>query len=228
MKAQKPILMLTLAACLTGTGCVTYKPSELWRQGNVQKAAKQFTAQADKKSKGKDSVIWRLEQGAALRAAGQHQESITAFDAAEEKINWHDEQAKTSISQEAAALFSNQANLPYEGRDYDKVMLNAYKALNYLALGNQDRARVELVRAYQRQQDAVENNKRRLRRPRRQPSSSSRSLRRNGLQLIWPNRRRTIPASSSGWIASTAISMFSSHTPTTLIPSSFIWTRCFS
>ena len=41
-------------------------------------------------------------------------------------------------------------------------MLNTYKALNYLQLGEPDKARVELIRAYQRQQDAVEDNKKRI------------------------------------------------------------------
>jgi hypothetical protein len=41
-------------------------------------------------------------------------------------------------------------------------MLNTYRALNYLALGDPDKARPEIIRAYQRQQDAVEANKRRI------------------------------------------------------------------
>ena len=135
---------------------------ESWRQGNVQEAAKQFTAKAQKNKNNKDTIVWRLEQGAALRAAGQYQESIAAFDAAEERINSYDDKAKTSISHETAALLSNQANLPYRGRDYDKVMLNAYKALNFLQLGDPNKARNEFIRGAQRQQDAEENNKRRI------------------------------------------------------------------
>jgi hypothetical protein len=41
-------------------------------------------------------------------------------------------------------------------------MLHTYKALNYLALGQPDRARPELIRAYQCQQDAVAENRRRI------------------------------------------------------------------
>ncbi len=46
-------------------------------------------------------------------------------------------------------------------------MLNAYKALDYLQLGEPDKARVELIRASQRQQDAEENNKRPSKKQRR-------------------------------------------------------------
>ena len=95
---------LAAGMILLATGCRTYTQqgkdfTKNWREGNVQEAAKQFTAKAEKKKiSKKDDVIWRLEQGTALRAAGQYRESIAAFDAAEEKINEYDEQAKVSVS----------------------------------------------------------------------------------------------------------------------------------
>lgn len=154
-------VLLTLSA-----GCKTYEAQsralrQAWDNSDPQTAAKEAGRFA-KRPKHNDFVIWRLEQGAALRAAGQYEESNHAFDLAEDKVNWHEGQAKVSLGREAAALLSNQAALPYDGRDYDKIMLNAYKALNYLQIGDDDRARVELIRAYQRQQDAVEENKRRI------------------------------------------------------------------
>jgi hypothetical protein len=162
-KQNGKLFVLAAGLAILVTGCQTYKPPmESWRSGDVTNAVKQFTAKAEKNKSDKDTVIWRLEQGTVLRAAGQYQEGNAAFDAAEEKINEYDEKAKVNVGQETAALLSNQANLPYEGRDYDKVMLNAYKALNYIQLGEPDKARVELIRASQRQQDAEENNKRRI------------------------------------------------------------------
>lgn len=65
-----------------------------------------------------------------------------------------------SVSREAGAAVSNQDNLPYRGRSYDKIMLNTYKALNYWQIHEHNKTRVEIFRAYQRQQDAVEENKR--------------------------------------------------------------------
>ena len=161
------LLGLATGVVIFASGCQTYTQqskdfNQSWRQGNAPEAAKQLTIKAEKNKDNKDTVIWRLEQGTALRAAGQYRESIAAFDAAEEKINEYDKQAKVSVSKETGALLSNQANLRYEGRDYDKVMLNAYKALNYLQLGEPDKARNEFIRASQRQQDAEENNKRRI------------------------------------------------------------------
>lgn len=88
--------------------------------------------------------------------------SIAAFNAAEERINDYEQKAKISVGNEAGAIMTNQANLPYKGRAYDKVMLNTYKALNYLQLGDSDAARVELNRALQRQRDAVDANAQRI------------------------------------------------------------------
>lgn len=84
--------------------------------------------------------------------------SIDALDQAEERVNYWEEQAKVKVGSEAFAIVTNQANIPYRGRAYDKVLLNTYKALNYLQIGQPDAARVELNRALQRQRDAVEIN----------------------------------------------------------------------
>ena len=148
------------------TGCTTYQQQNkvilCWQQGNLTNAVAEATKMADQNAKNKDAIIWRLEQGAVLRANGQYEDSNKAFDQAQEKIDQYAQEAKVKLGHEAGALLSNQANLPYEGRAYDGIMLNTYKALNFLALGEIDKARPELIRAYQRQQDAVEDNKKRI------------------------------------------------------------------
>lgn len=88
--------------------------------------------------------------------------SINAFNNAENKINFWEEQAKLKLGSEAGALFTNLATLPYRGRAYDKIMVNTYKAITLLQLGRPDDARVELNRAQQRQRDAVEENAKRI------------------------------------------------------------------
>ena len=62
------------------------------------------------------------------------------------------------VGSELLANFTNQANLPYRGRAYDKVLMNTYKALNYLQLGDVEAARVEINRSLNRQRDAVADN----------------------------------------------------------------------
>ena len=159
-------LLPVIGVGLMTTGCKTYEQQNkvigYWRQGDVAKAASEATKEADDHADGKDAVIWRLEQGATLRAAGQYAASNRAFEQAQEKIDTYQQRAKVRVGQEAGALLSNQANLAYEGRSYDGIMLNTYRALNYLALGETDKARPEIIRAYQRQQEAVADNRRRI------------------------------------------------------------------
>ena len=88
--------------------------------------------------------------------------SLAAFGQADERIVYWEEQAKIKVGSEAFALVTNQANIPYRGRAYDKVLLSTYNALNYLQLGQPDAARVELNRALQRQRDAVELNQKHI------------------------------------------------------------------
>lgn len=151
---------------LLASGCKTYQEQnhviDYWHQGKLTNAVAEAAKMAKKNADGKDAVIWHLEQGAVLRANGQYDDSNQAFDAAQDKMDRYAQEAKVKLGSETGALLSNQAELPYEGRGYDGIMLNTYKALNYLALGEPDKARPELIRAYQRQQDAVADNQKRI------------------------------------------------------------------
>lgn len=90
--------------------------------------------------------------------------SIAAFDRAEAMVpnSWDEQTKQVKVSSEIGAALTNQANLPYSGRDYDKIMMNTYKALSYLGLGDKDKARVELNRAEMRRKDAVAANEKRI------------------------------------------------------------------
>ena len=157
---------LILFVGMIGAGCSTYREENKivgpWDRGDIEAAKKEANRKAAKEADGKDRVIWRLEQGTVLRTAGEYLESNEAFSAAEQRIDYFGERADVSVSRETAATLSNQANLPYRGRDYDAIMLNTYRALNFMALGDLEAARVEMIRAYQRQQDAVANNRKRI------------------------------------------------------------------
>jgi uncharacterized protein len=165
-KRRVPALLFGLMVGLLATGCKTYQEQnhviKYWRQGALTNAVAEATKLADKNANNKDAIIWRLEQGAVLRGAGQYEASNKAFDQAQAKIDDYAQKAKVRLGQEAGAMLSNQANLDYEGRAYDGIMLNTYKALNYLQLGEIEKARPELIRAYQRQKDAVDDNKKRI------------------------------------------------------------------
>lgn len=157
--------LLSLAvACLYVTGCQHYgkqssKAIGHWNSGQIDLAVAEFGKQAEKNHDTKDHVVWHLEHATALRANDQIVDSTLAFEKAEVKIDEYEAKAEVSISREAGATMSNQANLPYRGRAYDKIMLNTFKALNYWEQGEYEKVRTEIFRAYRRQQDAVEENK---------------------------------------------------------------------
>lgn len=163
-KVRLAIFAVTLGAL--ATGCQTYQQQnhviEFYRAGNLTNAVIEARKIVQKNPNNKDSVIWLLEEATVLRANGQYEDSNKAFDLAEEKIDKFSEEAKVRLGQETGALLSNQANLAYEGRYYDGIMLDTYRALNYLAAGEVDKARPAIIRAYQRQQDAVDDNKKRI------------------------------------------------------------------
>jgi len=173
--------------------------SGIYESGNLPAALNTVQKEATSNATSKDAVLWRLEQGATLRAAASAapgvvpaiadptaapaegkpaeaptpgspaevsaaylKSSLLALDQAEEKVNAYEEQAKVKVGSEVGASLTNLSALPYRGRAYDKVMMNTYKALNYMQLGEIDKARVELNRALQRQRDAVAQNEKRI------------------------------------------------------------------
>jgi len=150
---------LWLGLVLSLAGCTYHDKSAAfmvpYEHGDFSRAAREATALAQKSAKN-DRVIFRLEQGACQRAADELPDSNKAFDRAEELITKYDEQPDISISREALAALTNLTTLDYKGYCYDRIMMNVYKALNYMELGDLERARVELRRAYEQQRAAVE------------------------------------------------------------------------
>lgn len=186
-----PLGLLILSGCQTYDR-KTADFSDATKAGSVSVALAEIEKRAEASKGSKDEIIWRLEQGASLRSAAlaslppppvpapkagepapvpptldevhamYFKRSNVAFDEAEARVETYDEQAKVKLGSELGSAFTNLAQLPYRGRAYDRIMANTYKSLNYLQLGERDRARVELNRSLQRQRDAVADNERRI------------------------------------------------------------------
>jgi hypothetical protein len=112
-----------------------------YEHGDFTKAADEVNAVV-KKSASNDKLIFRLEQGAILRAAGQFQESNAALDQADVLVQRFDSEPDFQISRETFAALTNLTTLDYKGTCYDRIMMNVYKALNYMELGQPEQARV--------------------------------------------------------------------------------------
>ena len=105
-----------------------------------------------------ENLLTSLQVGLALRAAGSFESSQVAFDRAESQLLWKSDKIDSLEDLLGAGLTVVSSDLvrSYQGNIYDGVLINTYKAINALHMGDENRARVELNRADQRQTNAVE------------------------------------------------------------------------
>jgi len=153
------ILILIAAICLPGCNPVRkdletfnyrYETADYTRAGRF---AQGKTGKGGKPS-GND-LLWTLQKASVERAQLNHKESIDSFDKAEDILRHFD--SASEIVDTAGATVVNDNLIPYKGQEYDGVMVNTYKALDFMAEGNIDLARVEFNRALERQMRAREH-----------------------------------------------------------------------
>jgi hypothetical protein len=88
----------------------------------------------------KSSVLYDLDLGLLYHYAGFPDSSNTHFFAAEQQIQ---DLYTKSISLAAISAVTNDYVLPYDGEDFEKVLVNVFLALNYVEMGEPDEALVE-------------------------------------------------------------------------------------
>ncbi|MBM3226861.1 MAG: hypothetical protein FJZ47_24105 [Candidatus Tectomicrobia bacterium] len=88
----------------------------------------------------RDVVLYALDRAVTLHLAGRYAESNAFLAQAEARI---EALYTKSITTGIGAMFTNDALLPYEGEDFEKVQINLLAALNYVYLGQLDEALVE-------------------------------------------------------------------------------------
>ena len=103
--------------------------------------------------KGED-LLWALQLGTVQRIQRQYAESTETFDKAEEMLKYFDMQS--SLGDGFGSTIANDNVIPYRGEEYDGIMVNVYKALNFMAEKKFDLGRVEFNRALDRQRRAKE------------------------------------------------------------------------
>ena len=129
--------------------------------GQFKQAASEIQPLLDEHDKDApiNGVVFHLDGGTVLRAADDLPASVKSLDWAYETMRpYLDQAAETKITEEAAAVVTNQTIRTYRGTSYDRILLNTYQALNYLQMRQFDKAVVELNRAGLWQKDAVDRN----------------------------------------------------------------------
>jgi hypothetical protein len=167
MCGWRGLLALGMALCVSGCATVRSYDAELHGTldraagGNVDGAIKLLDASnGDKKS-----LLYQLELGMLQRLGGNYGESQKAWTGASAGIDT----ARTAGLLDAAQLAGGAASYmisdklrPYRAHDYEQVMLLTYMALNYLALGDYESARVAIKQTHEREAEIAEERAKQL------------------------------------------------------------------
>ncbi len=124
--------------------------------GSYIDAARYSDSQIDKRDKyARNNLLWELQSGSAYLYAKENNISTEHFNTCESLIKHYQEQTLVSdLSQGVTSTLLNDTTRPYMGTQYDAIMANTYKAINYMAIGDRIGARVEFNRAIDRQRRA--------------------------------------------------------------------------
>lgn len=161
MKISNRAALTFLCLLVVSTGCTSLQNYTMKAaparasimSGDFETALSIFPEQS---ARGGNEILIRLERGTILQNQGLFEESSLEFEAAARLVGEHEDKAVISASRTAAqagTLLINEQVMPYEGKDFEKIMLHALNAVNYLMRGDPVGARVEVRRAYQRQEE---------------------------------------------------------------------------
>jgi len=151
---------LTIFVIFFMNGCAPksamIKVDTLIAKGEYKKAALSAEKNIDKgDTYGRNNLLWKLESGSAYSYAEDYNRSLVALDDSEALMkHFREEVLAKDVAQTLGALLVNDTTRPYIGTEYDGIMVNTYKAIDYMAKDNMDSARVEFNRAIDRQRRA--------------------------------------------------------------------------
>lgn len=128
------------------SGCASARMSETkadraFRDGHYEEAASQLKEGLDDAGEGhRDELLYVLDIGLSLHAAGKLEESNAAFLKADQLAEIKD---YTSLSAEVGTLLTSDNIKQYKGEDHEKVLINTYLAMNFALMGESESALVE-------------------------------------------------------------------------------------
>lgn len=113
------------------------------------------------KNPGGEDLLWTLQAATARRMLKDFNSSTQLFDNAEKHLQYYDK--RFSLGDDISAVTVNDNAMPYKGEEYDGVMANTYKALNFMSENKPDLARIEFNRAIDRQRRTKEKFEKEIR-----------------------------------------------------------------
>ncbi|MDO6442958.1 COG3014 family protein [Marinobacter sp. 2_MG-2023] len=165
MKSSWYVVFAAILALLV-SGCSSFHQRDQLASFNSAYVAGDYTSalkamsfrESDKKPvDSRAHLLELLHQGEMYRLTGHYDESVKAFDLAEEGMKYLDtEGLLASATEGLLAVMVNDSTRDYEALMSEAVLVNTYKGLAFLASGNTEYARVEFNRADDRTRRAVD------------------------------------------------------------------------
>ena len=160
-KVRFSVASLAVAALVTLCGCNA--PKDHLQAFNTQFQTGDYANSclfAQKKISGKtppkgEDLLWTLQLASVERMCKDYPQSLSHFDSAEDMMK-HFDLKDSKVGDAICSTAINDNAVAYKGQEYDGIMMNTYKALDFMAIGNMDNARVEINRALDRQRRAKE------------------------------------------------------------------------
>ena len=155
-------LLLATCACGIMAGCTSTQSKTFmtsFQSGDYGMASQQVGELNKSQSNTQDRLLWALQDLTAKYWAGDYRGCIDTAQKAETIVADYEARASASvrnIGSKLGSLVLNDSVKAYQGYPSDKILLNTYKGLSYLMLGDIEGAKVELRRAAQRRKEALE------------------------------------------------------------------------
>lgn len=160
---KKILLTIFIASTLSGCASTDKKASDdiesNLQQGNTKQAIAVAIEHAvlDKENNQLGDQLWGMQTASLLRMNKQYKQSNFYFDLIEDVMYQEDtENLVIEGAEVLGSIITNDSFLSYEQTMYDSIMVNTYKAINFMAQSDFANARVEWNRSDDRQRRAAD------------------------------------------------------------------------
>ncbi len=155
---RRYVLVSCLSASISLGGCVSTAPSQFSAAaGSLQNGDPQTAQSLVKQSgSGEDDLLYNLEEGevSRLQTPPQMTESTSAFLRADDTVRAWEDNTRSHLAEPLGKLgsyFLSDSLRSFEGKDYEKSLLNHRLAVNHLIEGDWEAARVETRKLTERE-----------------------------------------------------------------------------
>jgi hypothetical protein len=138
--------LMYIAAAVFMSGCASYYAKNIKLNQSIEtgqfEAADKLLEKDKKSSKNRNRLLYFLNRGYVSWMMNDNRQSVACLNTAENIIDDHSLQ----LGSEALALITNPMMKPYSAEDFEIVMVNCFKAINFMQMDDYEAAMVECRR----------------------------------------------------------------------------------